>query len=413
MAKKAAIDNAKVQSPRIAEGASVRFQSTHPLYAGQNAVVTQRTDGASVIVELQSGDRIHVSDWHLSLQCVNKVEREYLTIGEITIDGGTQSRAKLNLETVDEYALDQAAGAEFPPVEVYYDGSKYWLADGFHRLAAYKKNQELDPDNGNWQNIPAKIHQGDRRAAILHSVGANSNHGLRRTNADKRRAVTTLLSDQEWSQWSDREIAKQCGVSNRFVSNLRSELSVNSSQIERNVTRNGTTYTMDTRKIGQGDRNQDCPKLDNKQVNVEIVENARLSPIQSQDIEPTKLFIDKPPLPEALTACPEVTSGQHCCERQIVKIKPITPEIQLADDVTIGLKSNVDILSSHHVWAAHRALVPRLTPEELEIVSEDWSDTELLDLLKNSQTIAKAVKHLLNKRHHPEYFKEGKSCQEK
>ena len=32
------------------------------------------------------------------------------------------------------------------------------------------------------------------------------------TNADKRRAVETLLNDAEWATWSDREIARQCGV---------------------------------------------------------------------------------------------------------------------------------------------------------------------------------------------------------
>jgi len=33
--------------------------------------------------------------------------------------------------------------------------------------------------------------------AVFNSVGANAEHGLRRTNADKRRAVLTLLNDDE------------------------------------------------------------------------------------------------------------------------------------------------------------------------------------------------------------------------
>ena len=41
---------------------------------------------------------------------------------------------------------------------------------------------------------------------------------------------------------------RACGVSNRFVSNLRP--SVNGSQIERTVTRNGTTYQQNTTNIG-------------------------------------------------------------------------------------------------------------------------------------------------------------------
>jgi hypothetical protein len=55
-------------------------------------------------------------------------------------------------------------------------------------------------------------------------VGANSTHGLRRTNADKRRAALTLLQDAEWQGWSNREIARQCGVTHAFVAKLRREL---------------------------------------------------------------------------------------------------------------------------------------------------------------------------------------------
>ena len=46
-----------------------------------------------------------------------------------------------------------------------------------------------------------------------------------RTNADKRRAVETLLRDEEWARWSDREIARQCGVSPSSVSAYRAQLS--------------------------------------------------------------------------------------------------------------------------------------------------------------------------------------------
>ncbi|RMD90366.1 MAG: streptomycin biosynthesis regulator, partial [Alphaproteobacteria bacterium] len=59
---------------------------------------------------------------------------------------------------------------------------------------------------------------------ILHACGANSSHGLRRTNADKRRAVETLLRDEEWSQWGDRKIARKCAVHHSFVAKIRREL---------------------------------------------------------------------------------------------------------------------------------------------------------------------------------------------
>lgn len=167
-----------------------------------------------------------------------------LKLSDIRVDGGTQSRAGVDQTTVDEYAAAMSDGAEFPELVVFYDGSTYWLADGFHRFNAAKQAK--------LRVFPCDVRQGTQRDAVLFSCGANATHGLRRTNADKRRAVETLLRDGEWAKWSDREIARRCGVSNSFVSNLREEFpSVNGSQItERTVERGGTTYTQNTRNIG-------------------------------------------------------------------------------------------------------------------------------------------------------------------
>ena len=79
--------------------------------------------------------------------------------------------------------------------------------------------------------------------------------GVSVDTAAKYKKVMALLNDEEWAQWSDREIARRCAVSNRFVSNLREEISVNRSQIEtqtaRKVERNGIIYTQNTTNIGK------------------------------------------------------------------------------------------------------------------------------------------------------------------
>lgn len=167
-----------------------------------------------------------------------------LEISRIRIDGGTQSRAAISEATVAEYAEAMAdADTVFPPVIVYFDGKDYWLADGFHRVAAWSRLGRAE--------IPAEIRQGDRRRAILHSVAANSTHGLRRTNDDKRRAVMTLLDDAEWSQWSNREIARRCGVSESFVRTMRDPICAqNADRPVRTVERNGTVYQQNTANIG-------------------------------------------------------------------------------------------------------------------------------------------------------------------
>ncbi|MGJ2408989.1 ParB N-terminal domain-containing protein, partial [Salmonella enterica subsp. enterica serovar Paratyphi A] len=110
-------------------------------------------------------------------------EEAGLALALIQIDGGTQSRANVNDQVVNEYAEAIQAGATFPPIVVFYDGKKHWLADGFHRFHAYRKLGR--------EKVAADIPQGTRRDAILHSVGANEPHGLRRTRDDKRRAVDT------------------------------------------------------------------------------------------------------------------------------------------------------------------------------------------------------------------------------
>ncbi|WP_353428918.1 ParB N-terminal domain-containing protein [Paracoccus denitrificans] len=193
-------------------------------------------------------------------------------IDKIRIDGGTQARACLNEQTVAEYAeAMEDPNTVFPPVVVYFDGREYWLADGFHRLAAWRQIGRTD--------IPADVRQGDRRRAILHSVAANSAHGLRRTNEDKRRAVLTLLEDEEWSSWSDREIARKCAVSPSFVGALRGA-SVHGGQIAetRTVQRNGTTYQQNIAKIGEKPR----PRVEP----IELIEDeppAKAAPVIDDD----------------------------------------------------------------------------------------------------------------------------------
>lgn len=160
-----------------------------------------------------------------------------IEISKIRRDGGTQSRAEVNQNTVDEYAGAMKNGDSFPPVKLFYDGESYWLADGFHRVAATLQFGS--------SFIEANVIQGTQRAAILSSVGANAKHGLRRSRDDMRRAIHTLLKDGEWSKWSDREISKMVGCDHKTVGSERTKLSGEIPQMEtRTVERNGTIYEM-------------------------------------------------------------------------------------------------------------------------------------------------------------------------
>lgn len=136
-----------------------------------------------------------------------------INLKTINTGGNTQSRVSVNEATVAEYAEALRDGVELPPVVVFYDGADFWLADGFHRYHAYRQDGRA--------SIPADVHEGTNREAILYAIGANQAHGLRRTNEDKRKAVSLMLADPEWAAWSDRNIAKHCGVSVPFVGAVR------------------------------------------------------------------------------------------------------------------------------------------------------------------------------------------------
>ena len=163
-----------------------------------------------------------------------------LELDQIRIDGGTQSRVELNQETVAEYAQAFTDGAEFPPVVVFFDGASYWLADGFHRYFGARDAGE--------SAIAVQVINGTQRDAVLYSLKANAAHGLKRTNADKRKAVETLLKDAEWSKWSNREMARAADVSESLVRHLRENADA---PVARTVERNGKTYTQNTANIGK------------------------------------------------------------------------------------------------------------------------------------------------------------------
>ncbi len=131
-------------------------------------------------------------------------------------DGGAQMRVEMKPDVVLDYAEDMATGATFPPVVVYHDGTYYWLADGFHRVEAARKI--------GCETIETEVIEGTARDAIIHGIGSNASHGLRRTQADKRRAVERLLCDEEWSKWSDRKIAKFAKVDHKTVGKIRRDL---------------------------------------------------------------------------------------------------------------------------------------------------------------------------------------------
>ena len=141
------------------------------------------------------------------------MQTKTMDLSRITIDEGIQSRDELDHNLTDEYAQKISDGAKFPPPVVIFDGTTYWLASGFHRYFAHKIAGNVA--------TTFEIRVGTKRDAILLSVKENDEHGKRRTPQDKRRAVSLLLADEIWGNWSDREIAVATNVSHPFVAAIR------------------------------------------------------------------------------------------------------------------------------------------------------------------------------------------------
>ena len=107
-----------------------------------------------------------------------------------TLDLSFQTRFGLSDETVAEYAELMKDGTVFPPVDVYDISGVLSLVDGYHRIAAVIRN--------GGDEIDANVIPGTRADALRAAVRANCEHGQRRSNADKRRALEVA--------WENRDI---------------------------------------------------------------------------------------------------------------------------------------------------------------------------------------------------------------
>ena len=198
-------------------------------------------------------------------------ELRRVPLAAISIDPSVQQRAAgTSQEVVEDYARAMRDGNGFPPPIVFSDdGVTYHLADGFHRIEAYRI---AHPDA---LEIACEVHPGDRRDALLFACGANAIHGRQRSHLDKRQAVLSLLRDDTWSQWSDREIGRQCRVSHILVATVRKahletfpdadvsedpsasitgavRSSTRAAGRRRTVRRRGKLYTMKTARVRNG-----------------------------------------------------------------------------------------------------------------------------------------------------------------
>lgn len=204
----------------------------------------------------------------------------HVNISAIQFDSATQVRAEINNDVVNDYAAAMAANVAFPPAELFSDGQKFWIGDGWHRLLAAQRNGDV--------TFPCNVQPGGRQAAIKHSLGANATHGLKRSNADKRKAVTMAL--KLYAELSDRALADICAVTNPFVAKIRAEvLTVSTSTPTHRTGSDGKSYpaTQPARPVSLANAGRSTPARGNTAPTEEI---EPLSEAEAPQEEPAIAF---------------------------------------------------------------------------------------------------------------------------
>lgn len=166
---------------------------------------------------------------------------ETVRIDKLQVRRDFQARAEgIDGAVLGEYVEAIERGDTLPPVGVLRgEKGALFLWDGYHRVEAYKRLGR--------ETISAMVEEGTVEEGTWRAAAANKANGLRRTNADKRRAVEMALKVRP--EMSDRSIADHCGVHHQLVADVRRSLrpldeSSNGDKPEVRIKSDGNTYTV-------------------------------------------------------------------------------------------------------------------------------------------------------------------------
>lgn len=158
---------------------------------------------------------------HTSGNMTNLGRRVSLDRSLLILDPALQSRAGgLDADHAADLAGAVRGGQRLPPVQVRsIPGRGYVVTDGFHTVEAHRLAGR--------PRVTCAVRPGSWEDAVLEAAAANQQHlGLKRTNADKRRAARMALVAVP--HWSDNRIAGHVGVTDKTVAEVRTQLEATS-----------------------------------------------------------------------------------------------------------------------------------------------------------------------------------------
>lgn len=160
-----------------------------------------------------------------------------------------QCRAMMDADHVEDLRQAIREGKQLPPIRVWnVIGHGMIITDGWHTHEAHVLEKK--------RTIRAVLFVGSYLDAAMDAAGANTEHlGLKRTNADKRRAVNAAFDALDEAtltdDWSDRKIADKVSVSDDLVRLIRKdrlpEKAVDSDRPRTGI--DGRTYKAPVREI--------------------------------------------------------------------------------------------------------------------------------------------------------------------
>ena len=251
-----------------------------------------------------------------------------MRLDQITVDYNLQMRADGNSsETVLEYAENFD---NLPPIKVYCDGDNNFLADGFHRFAAAQQLKKL--------RVSVEVEKGTKRDALLYALGANRAHGLRRSNADKRRAVETVLADEQWAKWSDRKVAEVAGVSHIFVASIRGQVETVSTSNSQNPVKTEET------RIGKDGK--EYPASKPKTPDIPAYDDSEYEDVEVEPKADKKKDKPEPTLKEQISSLRSVALQHYRAAMRAVddlhRLKPDKKTVQIIAAANVTIQDAVE-----------------------------------------------------------------------
>lgn len=148
-------------------------------------------------------------------------ETKRIPVEEIVSLPEVQIRVKISQKKMLEYSEMIGEGIKFDPIDLVIDAeNRYLLADGQHRLLAYKER--------GLKTIEATIHECSPAEAVTCALeiacDRQNKRGMPLSRADKRNAVVKLVMDRLINKKGDKPIAAMIGVSPQLVKEVRLEV---------------------------------------------------------------------------------------------------------------------------------------------------------------------------------------------